>query len=111
MVNEPNDKSKRTGGGQYRAKTASSKAKAAKKGRAVRSSPSAPQRAERKQATDAVIAGRLFAEAIVETIRQPLLILDGDLLVHSANRAFYALFDVAPEETKNCLISFRDFIG
>ena len=104
MVNEPNDKSKRTGGGQYRAKTASSKAKAAKKGRAVRSSPSAPQRAERKQATDAVIAGRLFAEAIVETIRQPLLILDGDLRVHSANRAFYALFDVAPEETKNCLI-------
>jgi two-component system CheB/CheR fusion protein len=40
-----------------------------------------------------------FAEAIVETVRQPLLILDGDLKVVSANAAFYHHFQTRPEET------------
>jgi two-component system CheB/CheR fusion protein len=56
---------------------------------------------ERKQATDAVNKGRLYAQAIVETIRQPLLVLDADLRVRSANRAFYALFQVEQEMTEN----------
>ena len=42
-----------------------------------------------------------FAESIVETIRIPLLILDADLRVVSANRSFYRTFQVSPEETKN----------
>jgi two-component system CheB/CheR fusion protein len=40
-----------------------------------------------------------FAEAIVETVRQPLLILDGNLRVAAANPAFYRHFRTGPEET------------
>lgn len=40
-----------------------------------------------------------FARAIVDTIREPLLVLDGDLRVESANPAFYRHFRVTPEET------------
>ena len=44
---------------------------------------------------------REFADAIVETVRHPLLVLDGDLRVKTANHAFYRLFHVRPEETEN----------
>jgi two-component system, chemotaxis family, CheB/CheR fusion protein len=43
---------------------------------------------------------RLYAEAIVETIREPLLILDADLRVQSANRAFYQSFETTPAATE-----------
>jgi two-component system, chemotaxis family, CheB/CheR fusion protein len=59
---------------------------------------------ERKQAADAINEERLYAHAIVETIRQPLLVLDADLRVRSANRAFYALFQVGEETTENKLV-------
>ena len=42
-----------------------------------------------------------YARAIVETVREPLLILDGDLRVKSANRAFYQNFQVTPGETED----------
>ena len=45
-----------------------------------------------------------FAQNIVDTVREPLIILDGDLCVHSANRAFYQAFRVSPEETEDHLI-------
>ena len=35
---------------------------------------------------------RIFAESIVKTIREPLVILDGDLNVVMANPAFYRKF-------------------
>ena len=44
---------------------------------------------------------REFADAIVETVRHPLLVLDGDLRVKTANHAFYRLFHVRPAETEN----------
>jgi two-component system CheB/CheR fusion protein len=47
---------------------------------------------------------REFAEALVETVRQPLLVLDGDLRVKQANHAFYQLFHARPEETENRFI-------
>lgn len=47
---------------------------------------------------------REFAEAVVETVRQPLLVLDGDLRVKSANRAFHELFKTRPEETEKRFI-------
>ena len=47
---------------------------------------------------------RMLAEGIVETIRQPLLILNGDLRVQSANRAFYETFRVEPAETEGRMI-------
>ena len=37
---------------------------------------------------------RALAQAIVDTIREPLLILDRNLLVVTANRAFYRTFKV-----------------
>src|SRR5436853_3571725 len=45
-----------------------------------------------------------FAQNIVDTVREPLLMLDTTLRVHSANRAFYQTFHVSPEETENHLI-------
>ncbi len=45
-----------------------------------------------------------YAQNIVDTVREPLLILDTTLRVRSANRAFYQAFHVSPEETENRLI-------
>lgn len=42
---------------------------------------------------------RKYAEDIVETLREPLLVLDADMKVLSANRAFYDTFDVTPSGT------------
>jgi PAS domain S-box-containing protein len=39
------------------------------------------------------------AEQIVETVREPLLVLTPDFRVQSANPAFYQLFQVSPAET------------
>jgi two-component system, chemotaxis family, CheB/CheR fusion protein len=39
------------------------------------------------------------AEQIVETVREPLLVLTPDFCVQSANPAFYQLFQVSPAET------------
>ncbi len=43
---------------------------------------------------------RIFAENIVETIREPLLVLDNDLIVVSANPAFYRKFKMEAAETE-----------
>ena len=45
-----------------------------------------------------------YAQDIVETVREPLLILDSALRVQSANRAFYHTFRVSANETENRLI-------
>src|SRR5438105_481503 len=45
-----------------------------------------------------------YALNIVDTVREPLLILDTALRVRSANRAFYQTFHVSAEETENRLI-------
>ena len=45
-----------------------------------------------------------YAESIVETIRQPLLVLDADLKIISANRNFYSTFKVIHGETLGCFI-------
>jgi PAS domain S-box-containing protein len=42
---------------------------------------------------------RRYAESIVATVREPLLVLDADLKILSANRNFYRTFKVAPDET------------
>jgi two-component system, chemotaxis family, CheB/CheR fusion protein len=44
------------------------------------------------------------AEQIVETVREPLLVLTPDFRVQSANPAFYQLFQVRPAETEGQLI-------
>ena len=42
---------------------------------------------------------RQFADNIVETVRQPLVVLDSALRVVRANDAFYKTFDLRPDET------------
>ncbi|MCG8608670.1 PAS domain S-box protein [bacterium] len=54
---------------------------------------------ERKRA-EAAQEAREYAENIVETVPEPLLVLDADLRVISANCAFYRTFRVPPEETQ-----------
>jgi PAS domain S-box-containing protein len=45
-----------------------------------------------------------FAESIIDTVRDPLLVLDGSLRVVSASREFYRTFGVKPEETEGRLV-------
>ncbi len=47
---------------------------------------------------------RLFAESIVDTVREPLLILNERLKVVSANRSFYKTFKTSQEETEHNLV-------
>jgi PAS domain S-box-containing protein len=59
---------------------------------------------ERKRAELAVQEAREYAESIVETVREPLVVLDTDLRVISVNHSFYQTFKVKPEDTKGKLI-------
>src|SRR5512134_221944 len=43
--------------------------------------------------------GRALAQAIVDTVRVPLLVLDQDLRVLAANRSFYLTFQASPQDT------------
>jgi two-component system, chemotaxis family, CheB/CheR fusion protein len=47
---------------------------------------------------------REYAEAIVNTVREPLVVLDEDLLVESANASFYRVFQVEREDTEGRLL-------
>lgn len=47
---------------------------------------------------------RNYAEAIVETIHEPLLVLDKNLKVITANKSFYKTFTVKEQETEGKLI-------
>jgi two-component system CheB/CheR fusion protein len=53
---------------------------------------------------DAAKRGLDFAEAIVETVREPLVILNQNLQVLKANKAFYETFQTARGETEGRLI-------
>jgi two-component system CheB/CheR fusion protein len=45
-----------------------------------------------------------FADAIVETLRDPLVVLSPDLRVQRANAIFYKVFQVTPEDTQGRLV-------
>ena len=47
---------------------------------------------------------REYADTIVESAREPILVLDGKLQVTAANPAFYRVFEVSAEETEGRLI-------
>jgi len=47
---------------------------------------------------------REYAESIIDTIREPLIVLDQELRVVNASRSFYEVFKVNPEETVRQLI-------
>ena len=52
-----------------------------------------------KLAMRKIAQSRDFSEAIVNTVREPLLVLDDKLAVKSANPKFYRTFKVKPEDT------------
>jgi PAS domain S-box-containing protein len=45
-----------------------------------------------------------YARDIIATLREPFLVLDAQLRVDQANRAFYTAFEVSPGETENRLV-------
>lgn len=45
-----------------------------------------------------------LAQAIVDTVREPVLVLDKELRVIAASRAFYSVFEVSPEDTQDRLL-------
>ncbi|MCU1313110.1 MAG: Signal Transduction Histidine Kinase [Acidobacteriaceae bacterium] len=47
---------------------------------------------------------RVYADALIENAREPMMILDAALKVTTANRAFYKAFHVSREETENRLV-------
>jgi two-component system CheB/CheR fusion protein len=47
---------------------------------------------------------KLYADALIQNAKQPTLLLDSDLRVVVANRAFYDSFQVSPQQTENQLI-------
>jgi two-component system, chemotaxis family, CheB/CheR fusion protein len=59
---------------------------------------------ERRRAERLAQDARDYAESIVGTVREPLLILDSDLRVKSASRSFYQAFAVTPEVTEGRLV-------
>jgi diguanylate cyclase (GGDEF)-like protein/PAS domain S-box-containing protein len=56
---------------------------------------------DRREAEQQRRRARVYAENIVETVREPLLILDREFRVVSANRSFYTTFQVTRDETEN----------
>ena len=58
----------------------------------------------RKQAEQEMQKTLDYAESIVETVREPLMVLDAGLRVISANRSFYETFKVEPGKTKGRLL-------
>ena len=53
-----------------------------------------------KRVEQALTELREYAENIVATVREPLVVLDAELRVVSTNRSFYEVFAVKPEETE-----------
>jgi PAS domain S-box-containing protein len=64
---------------------------------------------EFKRSLEETEKARDFAEAIVETVREPLLVLNQHLRVQATNRAFYRVFHTTKEETEGkCIYDLGD---
>ena len=59
---------------------------------------------ERRNTERALAKTQAYADDIIETLREPFLVLDSDLRVKTANRAFYESFQVSKEETEERLV-------
>jgi PAS domain S-box-containing protein len=55
---------------------------------------------QQKKAERAMSEARRFAESVIDTVQEALLVLDADLRVISANHTFYDTFQILPEQTK-----------
>jgi PAS domain S-box-containing protein len=65
-----------------------------------------PDGSERVNAADAGATGSVqaYLQGIVDTVREPLVVLDADLRVVSASRSFYDTFQTTPEATEGQLL-------
>jgi PAS domain S-box-containing protein len=59
---------------------------------------------ERKQAEEQIRQARVYAEKVIISLPEPLLVLTSDLRVKMANEVFYEMFEVEPEQTEGKLI-------
>ena len=50
-------------------------------------------------------AARLLTESIVDAVREPFLVLDGELRIVRANQAYYRVFRAEPAQTEGLLLS------
>ncbi len=77
---------------------------------------------EIKTAEREIQAARGYAESVVNTVSQPLVVLDEDSRIVSANHAFYTMFDMRPDVTIGHMFSeaigkvgdgvdLREFLG
>ncbi len=57
-----------------------------------------------KEAERVIQAAGVYAASIVETVREPLLVLDDQLRVVSANQSFYRTFQITPREVEQQLL-------
>ena len=57
-----------------------------------------------KQLEESSQAAREYAENVIATIREPLVVLDGELRIVSASQSFYGTFRVTPAETERRLV-------
>ncbi len=57
-----------------------------------------------KRGLEAAEEARAYAEGMIETVREPLVVLDADLRVQRATTAFYETFLVSREETEGHLL-------
>ncbi len=53
-------------------------------------------------------AARAYAEAIIDTVREPLIVLDESMHVVSAGQSFYRLLNASPEDTIGWLLPDSD---
>jgi two-component system, chemotaxis family, CheB/CheR fusion protein len=53
-----------------------------------------------KRAAKTMQEAQLYAESVVDTVREPLLILNADFRVVSANRSFYRVFSAEPDDVE-----------
>src|SRR3569833_3049369 len=60
--------------------------------------------AELQMSNDQLQEAQEYTEAIFETIREAVLVLNTDLRVKMANAAFYRTFHTSPPATENCLL-------
>lgn len=57
-----------------------------------------------KRSAEQLLASRNYAETIVETMQEALVVMDTNLRVIRANRSFYEMFQTTPAATEQCLI-------
>ncbi len=57
-----------------------------------------------KRSMEQLKYSRNYAQAMVETVREPLMVLDRDLRVVTANKSFYRMFQTSPDETEQQLL-------